>query len=159
MEPSDYLVKLNDILVKKQALLGEILDLTRRQKEALLRDDFNELEILIARKQAKMDAVDRLDRQFLEHAEGLKKELGIESLEELPSKKISGTVGLKENTAAVLDLLREIKAVDDENTACLKKKMDDTKEKIRQSAGFRKVSAAYFQPRRGLTDSSFDEKK
>lgn len=159
MEPQEYLSNLNDILVKKQALLREILDFTRLQKEALSKDDFDKLEILIAKKQARMDAVDRLDRQFLEHAEGLKKELGIESLEELPSKKISGTVGLKENTAAVLDLLREIKAVDDENTACLKKKMDDTKEKIRQSAGFRKVSAAYSQPGQGLANPYFDEKK
>jgi hypothetical protein len=159
MEPREHLTKLNEIMAKKQVLLREILDCTLQQKEALSRDDFNELEILIAKKQARMDAVDRLDRRFLDHAEGLKKELGIKSLEELPARRISGTVQLKENTAGVLDLLREIKAVDDENTACLEKKVADMKEKARQSNSFKKVSAAYFQPRHGLTNPYFDEKK
>ena len=128
MDPREHLTKLNEIMAKKQVLLREILDCTLQQKEALSRDDFNELEILIAKKQARMDAVDRLDRRFLDHAEGLKKNC-IKSLEELPARRISGTVQLKENTAGVLDLLREIKAVDDENTACLEKKVADMKER------------------------------
>ena len=159
MEPQEYLSRLNEILVNKQALLKEISGFTRLQKDALTRDDFDGLEILIAKKQARMDATDKLDQQFVVYMEGLKRKLGIDSFDQLPSKRIPGTGELKDNTAGVLALLREIKAVDDENTAFLKEKMADVKDRIKKSNSFKKVSAAYFQPRQGLANPYFDEKK
>lgn len=159
MEPQVYLSRLNEILIKKQALLREILDLTRQQKEALASDSLDELEILIAKKQTKMDAVDKLDEQFMVYLEGLKRRLGIKTLDELPAWRIPGATELKENTAAILDVLREIKALDDENTASVKSKMAVLKDKIKQSNDFRKVSAAYFQPGHNLASPYFDQKK
>lgn len=159
MEPQEYLSRLNEILVKKKTLLREISGFTRLQKEALSRDDYDEMEILIAKKQARMDATDKLDQQFVVYMEGLKRKLGIDSFDQLPSKRIPGTGELKENTVGVLDLLREIKAVDDENTAFLKEKMADVKDRIKKSNSFKKVNAAYFQPRQGLANPYFDEKK
>jgi len=159
MEPQVYLSRLNEILIKKQALLREILDLTRQQKEALASDSLDELEILIAKKQTKMDAVDKLDEQFVVYLEGLKRSLGIKTLDELPAWRIPGATELKENTAAILDVLREIKALDDENTASVKSKMAVLKDKIKQSNDFRKVSAAYLQPGHNLASPYFDQKK
>jgi len=159
MEPQVYLSRLNEILIKKQALLREILDLTRQQKEALASDSLDELEILIAKKQTKMDAVDKLDEQFMVYLEGLKRRLGIKTLDELPAWRIPGATELKENTAAILDVLREIKALDDENTASVKSKMAVLKDKIKQSNDFRKVSAAYLQPGHNLASPYFDQKK
>ena len=72
MEPQEYLSRLNEILVKKKTLLREISGFTRLQKEALSRDDYDEMEILIAKKQARMDATDKLDQQFVVYMEGLK---------------------------------------------------------------------------------------
>ena len=80
MEPQEYLSRLNEILVKKKTLLREISGFTRLQKEALSRDDYDEMEILIAKKQARMDATDKLDQQFVVYMEGLKRTLGIDSL-------------------------------------------------------------------------------
>lgn len=159
MEPQVYLSRLNEILIKKQALLREILDLTRQQKEALASDSLDELEILIAKKQTKMDAVDKLDEQFMVYLEGLKRRLWIKTLDELPAWRIPGATELKENTAAILDVLREIKALDDENTASVKSKMAVLKDKIKQSNDFRKVSAAYLQPGHNLASPYFDQKK
>lgn len=159
MEPQVYLSRLNEILIKKQALLREILDLTRQQKEALASDSLDELEILIAKKQTKMDAVDKLDEQFVVYLEGLKRRLWIKTLDELPAWRIPGATELKENTAAILDVLREIKALDDENTASVKSKMAVLKDKIKQSNDFRKVSAAYLQPGHNLASPYFDQKK
>lgn len=159
MEPQEYLARLNEILVNKQALLKEISGFTRLQKDALTRDDFDGLEILIAKKQARMDAVDKLDQQFVVYMEGLKRETGIKSLDELPSRRIPGTRELKANTAGVLELLHEIKAADDENTACIKEKMANVKGRIRQANSFKKVSAAYFQPGQSFSNPYFDEKK
>lgn len=159
MEPQVYLSRLNEILVQKQARLKEMLDLTRLQKEAIAGDDMDELELLIAKKQARMDAVDKLDEQFVVYLEGLKRSLGIKSLDELPAWQIPGATELKENTAAILDVLREIKALDDENTASVKSKMAVLKDKIKQSNDFRKVSAAYLQPGHNLASPYFDQKK
>lgn len=159
MEPQVYLSRLNEILVQKQARLKEMLDLTRLQKEAIADDDMDELELLIAKKQARMDAVDKLDEQFLVYLQGLKRTLGIKSLDELPAWHIPGAAELKENTAAVLDILREIKVVDDENTAAVKSRMAELKGKISQSNSFRKVSAAYLRPGQNLANPYFDQKK
>jgi len=93
MEPQVYLSRLNEILVQKQARLKEMLDLTRLQKEAIAGDDMDELELLIAKKQARMDAVDKLDEQFLVYLQGLKRTLGIKSLDELPAWHLSGHWG------------------------------------------------------------------
>lgn len=159
MEAQEYLSRLNEILLKKQAMLNEFMSFTRMQKESLSKEDFDELEILIAKKQSRMDAVDKLDEQFAVYSEGLKKTLDIQSFDELPSKRIPGTRELKDNTARVLDLLNEIKQIDDENTAFMKSKMAKVKDKIKQSNGFKKVSAAYFHPRQGLINPYFDKKK
>ena len=106
MEPQEYLSRLNEILVKKKTLLREISGFTRLQKEALSRMTMMKWRFL-SQKQARMDATDKLDQQFVVYMEGLKRTLGIDSLDELPSKRIPGTGELKENTVGVLDLLRK----------------------------------------------------
>ena len=106
-----------------------------------------------------MDAVDKLDEQFLVYLQGLKRTLGIKSLDELPAFQIPGAAELKENTAAVLGILHEIKAVDDENTASMKRKLEEAKDRVNQSNSFRKVSAAYFQRGQNLASPYFDQKK
>lgn len=159
MEPREYISRLNEILVKKQGLLEEIFDFTRQQKEALSEDNMNEMEILLAKKQVRMDAVDKLDQQFMVYMQGLKRTAGVKSLDELPAGQIPGAAELKQNTARVLELLREIKTVDDENTAFAHKKMADIKGKMVKSNNFKKVSAAYFGAGHGMVNSYFDKKK
>jgi FlgN protein. len=158
MEADRYILELNRLLTEKQALLKEILELTRRQKEAISKDDLNKLEILLAKKQTRMNAVDKLDCQFLELSESLKNELGINSLEELASKGIPGTGELKASTSAVLDILREIKKIDDENIAAVEREMADVKRKLNQASNYRKVRSAYFRPGQATVNSLFDKK-
>lgn len=47
----------------KERLLKDILDITRAQKEALEKSDLEEFEGLLAQKQTKIDAIDRLHKE------------------------------------------------------------------------------------------------
>ena len=159
MEAKDYLSRLNEILVKKQAMLHEISGFTRLQKEALQSENYNELEVLIAKKQARIEAVDKLDEQFSVYSERLKSTLGIASFDELPQHSIPGTKELKDNVAGVFDLLNEIKSLENENTGKMNADMSKLKDKIKQSNSVKKINRAYNSPQTGIMNHYFDKKK
>lgn len=159
MEAKDYISRLIEILVKKQALLQEISGFTRLQKEALLAENYNELEILIAKKQARIDAIDKLDEQFSVYSERLKSIVGVSSFDELPQYHIPGTKELKENVAKVFGLLNEIKALESENTGKMNAEISILKDKIKQTNSFKKVNTAYNSPRPVINNHYFDTKK
>lgn len=159
MELKDYIDRLNEILVKKQTILHEISGFTRMQREALQGEKYNELEILIARKQERIEAVNKLDEQFAVYSSRLKDIAGITSFDELPRLNIPGTRELKANVSAIFDLLNEIKSIEEENTGKLTDEMSKLKDKIKQSNSFKKVNKAYSPPGTGMTNHYFDKKK
>jgi hypothetical protein len=158
MEAKDYLARLNEILVGKQAMLAEILGFTRMQREALQAERYDDLEVLIARKQERIEAVDKLDEQFAVYSARLKAALGIESFDELPQHGIPGTPELKENVARIMSLLEEIKAIDDENTVRMKDGIAELKGAIQRNNSFKLANKAYNSPK-SVVSNYFDKKK
>ena len=140
-------------------MLHEISGFTRLQKEALQGENYNELEVLIAKKQARIEAVDKLDEQFSVYSERLKSTLGIASYDELPERQVPGTKELKDNVSRVFNLLDEIKALEDENTGKVSAEMSKLKDKIKQSNSIKKINTAYNSPMTGLMNNYFDKKK
>ena len=159
MEAKDYLSRLNEILVKKQAMLREISGFTRLQRESLQGENYNELEILIAKKQERIEAVNKLDEQFSVYSSRLMDTLGITSFDHLPEYNVPGTRELKSNVAVILDLLNEIKSLEDENSGKMKAELSNLKGKIKQSNSFKKINTAYNSPKTGITNHYFDKKK
>lgn len=159
MEAKDYIIRLNEILEQKIALLVEISGYTSLQKEALQNGNSDELEILIAKKQARIEAIDRFDEQFSVYSSRLKDLLGIKKFEELPKHHIPGTKELQEKVTKVYELLNSIKAIDQENTGKLSSDLLQVKEKIKQNNSFKKVNNAYNSPVANNQNHYFDKKK
>jgi hypothetical protein len=159
MEVRDYLSRMNDILIKKQALLQEISGLTRAQKDALQRENYNELEVLIAKKQTKIDAIDKIDEEFSVYSARLKSTLDIESFDDLPQYRVDGTKELKDNVSEVFRLLSEIKSIEDENTGKMNAEMAKLKGKIKAQNSVKRINRAYGSPAAGTMNHYFDTKK
>lgn len=159
MDTKEYVQRLNEILVKKHDMLSEILSYTCLQKEAILQENYNELEILISRKQQRIEAVDKLDDQFSVYSSRLKSMLDIETLEDLPGFGIPGTADLKAYVAKILEILNEINKIEKENNSKVQTELTDLKGKIKQNNSFKQVNNAYSAPKGNLPSYYFDKKK
>ena len=159
MEANKCIQKLNEISTKKLALMEELLLFTRSQKEMIQSGRFEEMDSLIDGKQLRMDAMDKLDAQFLESATKLKSLLSLRSFENLHRYKIPGTAELKEMVVKIHQTLLEIKSLDEENTALVKAELKETKEKIDHSNAFKRVTGAYYPVQNEIPSYYFDKKK
>lgn len=159
MEAKDYIARLNEINSEKLALLDELFLFSKSQRDAILSGRLDELETLITEKQHRMDAIDRLDEKFVVYAERLKKMLSISSFQSLADYGFPGTRELKELVEKIHQKLTEIKALDDENTALVKKELQATKEQINHSNTFKRVNNAYYPEAKDIPSHYFDTKK
>lgn len=159
MEAKDYIQRLYELSLKKLSLLQELLLYTRSQKEIILAGRFEEMDSLIAEKQRRMDAIDKLDEQFVVYSSRLKGMLSISSLEDLPKFKIAGTSELKACVAKIHEVLTEIKTLEDENASQVRKELKETKEKINHSNAFKRVNGAYNPVSSDIPSYYFDKKK
>lgn len=159
MEAKDYVQRLNEILEKKRGLLAEILSYTCLQKEAISQQNHNELEVLISRKQARIEGVDKLDEQFSVYSSRLKSALSIASLEDLPRFDLPGTRELKSQVSQIMATLKEIQIVEQDNNGKVQTELTDLKGKIQQANSFNKVNNAYSAPKGALPAYYFDKKK
>lgn len=115
----------------KKKLLYDILDFTKREKEALEDEDITRLEMLTRRK-----------REFVEQLVKLQQENPEEKDEEF------------------IRISDEIKQLDAENTAELQRQMDEVKEELRKVRQVKRGANNYVNPY-GQTFSSghyFDQK-
>lgn len=159
MEAKDYIQRLNELSNKKLALIEELLLFTRSQRDIIQDGRFEEMDSVIAEKQRRMDAVDKLDEQFVVYSSRLKSALSIASLEELPKFKLPGTAELKACVTKIHSVLSDIKALEDENNTRVKAELKDTREKINHSNAFKKVTGAYYPVKNEIPSYYFDKKK
>lgn len=159
MEPKDYIQRLNEISIKKSALIEELRLFTQNQNEAIRTGRYDDLERLLDDRKLRMDAVDKLDEQFLVYFSRLKSILSIGSLEELPRYNLPGTAELKSSVIKISECLKEIKIVEDENISLIKGELSETKNNIDRSNTFKRVSGAYYPEKNEVPSYYFDKKK
>ncbi|HEX3030142.1 MAG TPA: flagellar protein FlgN [Clostridia bacterium] len=159
MEATDYIKRMHEISLKKLTLVEEILTITQKQKEALGSGKLDAMDALIDERQLKMDAVDKIDEQFIVYASRLKSLLSLKSFEDLPKHHLPGTNELKDCVSKIHQRLEEIKSLEDENTALLKIELKDTQGKIDHSKTFKRVQGAYHPVSSNIPSYFFDKKK
>ena len=159
MEAIDIVVRLNELSEKKLALIEEILLFTRSQNEVIKASRFEEVDALLGERQKRMDAVDKLDEQFIIFSTQLKTVLSIDSFESLPEYSLPGTVDLKDIVVRIQERLSQIKGIEDENSQLIKKELVDTKDKIDHSNAFKRLSGAYYPSNNEIPSYYFDKKK
>jgi len=159
MKAEEYIQRLTDISSKKVTLLDEILLFTKSQNEVIKGQRFDEMDQLLKERQKRMDAVDKLDEQFVVYSERLKEILSLSSLEELPKHDLPGTAELKRVVDSISQILRKTKEIDDENTALVKDEMKVTQGQIKNANNHKLVTGAYYPNPNSGQSVFFDQKK
>lgn len=158
MEAKEYMQRIIEISSKKLVLFDEILLFARSQNEVIKGKRYEEMDPLLKERKKRMDAVDKLDEQFVVYSSRLKDTIGITTLEELPQVNVPGTSELKSLVEKIGQKLVQIKELDDENSAGIKTEMKDTRENINNTSAHKRATGAYY-PMGNTTSYYFDKKK
>lgn len=158
MGAKEYIQGLKAISQQKLALFNEILMFTKTQNEVIKNQRFEEIDQLIKERQQRMDAIDKLDEQFVVYSSKLKEAIGIVSFEELPKANMPGTSELKNIILEIQKSIAKIKQIDDENTSLVKTEMKNTRENIDNTNAHKRATGAYYPPD-NTTSYYFDKKK
>jgi len=132
---------------------------TKSQNEVIKGQRFDEMDQLLKERQKRMDAVDKLDEQFVVYSTRLKELLSFRSFEELPQYNLPGTAELKKVVDSISQCIVKTKEIDDENTALVKDEMKVTQGQIKNANNHKRVTGAYYPNQNSGQSIFFDKKK
>lgn len=146
--PEKYIERLKELLLKKKALLLDVLTLTQAQTEAITEDSLESLDNLLNSKQLKIDAINKLDEEFGTYYQRLKSIMGISRLEQLDVAKLDGDSSkgakqLKDLTAELLDIIRNISEIEKVNSQKCSKLLEQFGSEIKKINQGKKTNNAY----------------
>ncbi len=154
----DMIEKMVNLLNTKRQKLLDILEITKRQTLAINNKEDESLDKYIDDKQAIINDIDDIDKQFIECLNILKSQLGIKSLDETPKDKLEEFKLLKTCINENHTIIEEIISIEKENSVKLKAEFDDIKEKIKEISGGKRIVSAY-ENRPVYNDGAFFDKK
>ena len=148
MTSAQYIKRLNELLLKKKDYLLEILTLTQTQNKVITDDGLDRLDQLIKDKQLRIDEINKLDEDFGTYYQRLISTLAISHTNQLEKVMLEnsaseGAKQLKDITAEVLDLIRnisEVEKVNSQKSAILLEQFGNEIKKINQG---KKANNAY----------------
>lgn len=153
-----YFERMIEILRNKRNLLSEMLDLTQEQANVIKSDTLSVLQKLIEEKQARIDAIDKLDEEFSVYMGRLKTTTRVKSLEELDASSYPAAAQLKGITGEILELIKKISEIEKLNSNKSKELLSDLGGEIKKINQGKKVNKAY-SPEPISTPSYFMDKK
>ncbi|MBU5436597.1 flagellar protein FlgN [Tissierella sp. MSJ-40] len=117
---------------EKNELLLEILQLTKLQKDLIEKEDMEELNYVLDKKDKIMLEIDKIDVSFLTLYGQLKREENIDSLDEINTDKYPNLKDLKEVVAEVTSTLMSISLLDEKNNKSIRESLEKTKLELRR---------------------------
>jgi len=161
--PEKYIESLNELLLKKKALLSEILTLTQAQTEVITEDGLDSLNELIDKKQLRIDSIEKLNEEFEIYYSRLKDTLGISNMQQLDAAGLGGTTlagakRLKALTAEIMDVITQISEIEKVNSKKSNELLEHLGKEIRKINQSKKMNNAY-NPQPYSTPSYFMDKK
>jgi len=154
-----YFNKMTELVSAKKQLLTEMLKLTNAQTPVIKEGSLDELQKLIEEKQKLIDQIDKLDIGFSNYLEQLKAATGVSKLEEIDVSRYPGAIQLKQATAEVLEIVREISGIEKVNSEKSKELLKQLGSQIQRINQGRKINNAYSKPKPAGTPSFFMDKK
>lgn len=134
--------KLIDLSEKKYSLLEEVLSLTEKQTSVIEVNDIDGLNLLIDRKQERLDIIKQLDDQFEGIVSDLKTLYEISNLDELELECLR-MIELKQCIIRIMNILREISKLEAKNKEKILKNKDELENKIYNMANGRRAIQQY----------------
>lgn len=151
----EYLHRLEENLDKKITALGEILELSFQQQEAIDAENDDALNALIEKKQLEIDAIQAVDAQFEVYFNRLKSLLGVESLDAVSSERLPEFLKVKQGVASVMELLQQIQWQEAINHQKMQDVFSHLKENMKQVKATKVANKAYLGPKTQETASYF----
>lgn len=154
---NEYISNMVLLLQTKKDLLGEILSISKEQTGHIEKEDMEEMEGLLLRKDDLMAKIDKLDEDFLNYYSKVLDQEGLGSISELDPKKYLMLKDLKSNVEKINLVLDEISFIDRENTKKMRKNLEDIKSSLKHVKDVKKAYKGYnYVPEASML---IDEKK
>jgi hypothetical protein len=159
MTAEEYINRLLNISTTKHGLLSDILDLTRTQTNTITEDGIEELGKIIARKQEKIDEINKLDEEFDVYFKRLKQLLNVKNLDELSGLKVEGVDKLQHIVKGIIDTVKEISLIEKQNRDKANALLNKLGEHLDTISKGKRMSSAYMQESVQTYSYFIDKKK
>ena len=151
-----YLLQLSEA---KLVLMTNLLEATKEQREILSKEAEESLDASLQKRQVIMGKIDILDKEFLEKYNIVKKELGIENLEDFHGDLPAGFKELKAKAIEIMKKIEEIQSIDQSNQVKLKENMEKLQGDIRSLRNSKKAVSGYREYQGEMPSIFIDKKK
>lgn len=121
-----------EISKQKYAMLEELYSITKSQNISIKNQTIDILMKEISSKQELMDSIDKLDMEFYSKYRDLKLELKINSLEDVKIAEYPKLQELKDITANIMSMLKDIDEQDKKNKGILNQDIDKIKNEFKE---------------------------
>lgn len=128
---------------KKIEFLLQMKKSTEKQKVSIVGNDIQGLMDQIQIKADLIDEINKLDIQFVSDYKILKEILGVESVENVDIGQHPELSDLKANIFKIMEILKEIKKIDDKNSKEVNIEYNELKAKMKDVSHNIKVSKGY----------------
>ena len=135
--------ELISISKQKNQLLDKMCKFTKGQREEIKKENMENVDGILNKKDAIIEKINRLDVSFLTIFSQIKKDEGIEDIAELDINKYPNLRELKEIIRAISSSLMAISLLDEENNKIIKEKLEETKMELRRIKDGKKAYKGY----------------
>ncbi len=126
----ELIEQLISISNRKLNLLNDMLKYTEEQKNAIDKEDIENIDLIINKKDKLIEEIDSLDLQFLTKFSQIKKENNIENIDELDIREYPNLKELKNVVKEISSTLMALFLLDKENNALMKKGLENVKSNL-----------------------------
>ena len=163
MDSKQTIVKLVELLAQKRILMKNIYDITKEQKSQMKRKNIDVFLATLKKRQLLMDEIDVIDAEFYRYFVQMKKLMGVDSLDNVDTIKHPDLKNVKDGVREVLELVREIKSIDEQSSSMAGESMErlksDMKALQQKKHMGNKISSGYASTYRHAQGVFIDNKK
>lgn len=156
---NNAVAELIDLLDKKSKLFDTIMEITLEQKKDIDENAANNIEKLGNQKQSIIESVDEIDKSFSEKLNLMKRELKVNTLEEIDFSKYPEMKNLKLKVVEIVSVAQDIMGIEESNKKKLVELMNGLKKEINQIKAGKKSIKAYEKPNINNDGIYIDKKK
>jgi len=155
----DLVMKLQSLLEEKKAAMESIYSLTLDQKEDIEKNQGENLNSFIDRKQKEIDKIQAIDENFQDVVMLLKKELEIDVLDNIDPKIYPEFKSIKGLTKQIMELAPKIMELEEQNRIKVQDIINNIKKDIKTIKLGQKSVKAYEKPNLNVGGIYIDSKK
>ena len=143
MDINKIILQMETRLDEKRALLERVMIATKNQTGYITNKEIDNLFRNTQQKSHLIKKIDECDMKFLELVDLIKTVLHIDSLENIDIGEYPEFIEVKKKVAGIIDLIAEIKVIDDKNVKNAKLLKVETDKKIGEIKTSKRVKSAY----------------